>query len=328
MKNGLLLINLGTPKSPAPVDVRRYLKQFLADKRVINLSAPLRYILLYTLILPFRPKQSSHAYKSIWTEEGSPLLVNHQRLVNKLKTKLTDTKVALAMQYGEPSINEALEVLKSCSQITILPLYPQYSSAATGAALEKTLKLLAKRPTHPSLLIMRDFFNHPSFLQAQAAAIKPYIEKHDHLLFSYHGIPERHLKEIGCKNICQTCPPIEEANSICYKAQCQQTTTELAKILALPAEKFSMSFQSRLGRTPWIKPYTDFILPDLAKRGIKKLAITCPAFVADCLETLEEIGIRAREQWLSLGGEEFTLIPCLNDNNEWVQAIIEICHVQ
>ncbi|MGQ3888094.1 ferrochelatase [Legionella sp. CNM-1927-20] len=328
MKNGLLLINLGTPKSPTTTDVRRYLKEFLADKRVIKLSAPIRYFLLYAFILPFRPKQSAHAYKAIWTEEGSPLLINHQRLVNKLQSKLSNTQVALAMQYGEPSIIAALKQLEDCAHITILPLYPQYSSAATGAALEKVLTLLAKKPTHPSLQVIRDFYNHPSFLLAQAALIKPYIEKYDHILFSYHGIPESHLKESGCHAICQVCPPIQHANPICYKAQCHQTTHQLAKILSLPTDKFSLAFQSRLGRTPWIKPYTDLVLPKLAKQGIKRLAISCPSFVADCLETLEEIGIRARQQWLDLGGEELTLIPCLNDSEDWTQAIIDICHLQ
>ncbi|WP_131781045.1 ferrochelatase [Legionella gresilensis] len=328
MKHGLLLINLGTPKSPTITDVRHYLKEFLADKRVINLNAPLRYFLLYAFILPFRPKQSSHAYKAIWTKEGSPLLVNHQRLVNKLQSKLSDIQVALAMQYGEPSVNAALKQLENCPHITILPLYPQYSSAATGAALEKVLTLLAKKPTHPSIHVIRDFYNHPSFLLAQAALIKPYIEKYDHILFSYHGIPEFHLKESGCNTICQVCPPVKDANLVCYKAQCHQTTRQLAEILSLPADKFSMSFQSRLGRTPWIKPYTDLILPRLAKQGVKKLAISCPSFIADCLETLEEIGIRAQQQWLDLGGEEFTLIPCLNDSEAWAEAIIDICHLQ
>ncbi|STX28127.1 ferrochelatase [Legionella beliardensis] len=328
MKNGLLLINLGTPNSPNTTDVRRYLREFLADKRVINLSAPLRYLLLYLFILPFRPKQSAHAYQAIWTEEGSPLLINHQRLMAKLKTKLNYTQVALAMQYGKPSINEALEELQQCTHLTILPLYPQYSSAATGAALEKTLKLLAKNPTHPSLQVISDFYCHPSFITAQAALIKPHINNHDYILFSYHGIPERHLTAIGCQSICKTCPPAKLANPVCYKAQCQQTTQELVQALSLPADKFSMAFQSRLGKTPWIKPYTDYVLSELRSQGVKRLAVVCPSFVADCLETLEEIGIRAREQWLAAGGEVFTLIPCLNDSEQWAEAIMDICHLQ
>lgn len=329
MKHGLLIINLGTPDNPDVSSVRNYLKEFLSDKRVIDLPAPLRYLLLYAFILPFRPKTSSHAYQAIWTNEGSPLLLNSQRLLGKLQSRLgEDYVVALGMRYGNPSIASALKKLSDCNKITVLPLYPQYSSAATGSTIEKVLTLLAKQNTHPSLTIVRDFYQHPGFINAQADLIKPYLQEHDFLLFSYHGIPERHLLRESCKEICSApCPPVNVKNQTCYRAQCHETTRAIAKNLNLPAEQYCSAFQSRLGKTPWIKPYTDVVLPELINKGIKRLAITCPSFVADCLETLEEIGLRAQTQWKELGGENLTLIPCVNDSDSWVEGIINICNL-
>lgn len=328
MKKGLLLINLGTPDAPDTAAVRRYLQEFLSDYRVIDLPAPVRYLLLYAFILPFRPKQSAHAYQAIWTEQGSPLLLNGQKLVEKVQAILGDSyHVALGMRYGNPSLENALRQLTDCSEITVLPLYPQYSSAATGSSLEKVMSLLGKQVNHPSLTIVRDFFRHPGFIHPQAAIIRPFIATHDHILFSYHGIPERHIMASGCEQVCnQACPDVNQ-NESCYRAQCYATTTALAKELNLSDDYYSTAFQSRLGKTPWIKPYTDHYLPLLAKRGIKRLAVCCPSFTADCLETLEEIGIRAKEQWLALGGEELTLISCVNDHDEWVKGIIQICRL-
>jgi protoporphyrin/coproporphyrin ferrochelatase len=330
MKNGLLLINLGTPDKADVTSVRRYLREFLSDPRVIDLPAPLRYLLLYAFILPFRPKSSTKAYQLIWTDDGSPLLANSQRLVESLEERLGNTfKVALCMRYGNPSIKAALNKLADCDHLTILPLYPQYSSAATGSSLEKVLTLIAAQNTHPSLKIVRDFCQHPGFITAQAELIKPYLPIHDYLLFSYHGIPERHILKGGCEKVCQnSCPTINLSNTACYRAQCYQTTQALTQVLDLPTDKYSVSFQSRLGKTPWIKPYTDFVLPELAQKGIKRLAVCCPSFVSDCLETLEEIGMRARDQWQELGGEKLTLIPCVNSSPRWVDAIIEIASLK
>lgn len=329
MKKGLLLINLGTPTTPDVAGVRRYLREFLSDSRVIDLPAPLKYLLLYVFILPFRPKISSKAYQSIWTENGSPLMVNSLRLVDKLSARIGESyQVALGMRYGEPSIDEALQTLSNCQEITVLPLYPQYSSAATGSSIEKLLTLIAPKPSHPSLKIIRDFYQHPGFIEAQADLIRPFLSEHDYLLFSYHGIPERHLHRTGCQPVClDKCPPINSSNQACYKAQCQQTTTAIAKALNLSCENYGLSFQSRLGKTPWIKPYTDFALPLLAQQGVKRLAIACPSFVADCLETLEEIGLRAQKQWLDLGGEKLTLIPCVNHTDKWVEGLLDICEI-
>ena len=326
MKNGLLIINLGTPNDCSTKSIRRFLAEFLADKRVITLPAPLRYLLLYGIILPFRTRRTAHAYKTIWTPKGSPLLINSLELIDKLSSHPSmHEHVVLGMRYGSPSLESALLKLQHCENITILPLYPQYSSAATGSSLEQTLQLIAKKTVIPSLKIIRDFHNHPSFIHAQSEAIKPYLEDNNHILFSYHGVPESHLHESGCKKICQEkCPSTTIAANGCYRAQCFESTELIAKNLTLPPQQYSSAFQSRLGKTPWIKPYSDEILIELYARGIRRLAVVCPSFVADCLETLEEIGIRMKEQWLELGGETFNLIPCLNDRDSWVEAIIAI----
>lgn len=320
---GLLLINLGSPTAPTRSAVRRFLREFLSDKRVIDLPFILRSLLLYVFILPFRPRRSAEAYQAIWTTKGSPLMIYSQALCDKVQARLgSQYQVALGMRYGQPSIAQALDALQSCEQITIIPLYPQYSSAATGSSIEKTLLELAPKTIFPSLKIIRDFHRHPAFIKAQAAQIQPWIAQHDHILFSYHGIPERHVHKTGCNPVCQTNCPSKASASGCYRAQCFKTTELLVNELGLT--HYSTAFQSRLGRTPWIKPYTDSVLLTLAASGVKRLAVVCPSFVADCLETLEEIGIRAKEQWLQAGGETLTLIPCLNDNDLWVDALLAI----
>lgn len=326
MKKGLLLINLGTPNHPDPSSVRRYLREFLIDKRVITLPAALRYLLLYGFILPFRAKQTARAYQHIWTSNGSPLRVNSLALQQKVQSLAQDEYiVSFGMRYGEPSIKTALTALSSCADITVLPLYPQYSSAATGSSIEKVLSLMANQISLPSLTIIRDFHQHSDFIAAVAATIKPYVSTHDYILFSYHGLPEQHLIQGGCRARCQTaCPAITASETACYRAQSFQTTRSIVKQLELDPTQYSTSFQSRLGKTPWIQPYTDDCLIELANRGIKRLAVTCPSFVADCVETLEEIGIRAKKQWLSLGGEQLTLIPCVNDSDLWAHAILNI----
>lgn len=326
MKYGLLLLNLGTPAKPNTASVRQYLREFLSDKRVIKLPALLRYLLLYGIILPFRSKRSAKAYQLIWTNEGSPLLRHSKDLQNKLQHKLSNhCQIALGMRYGLPSIDEALIELKHCENLIILPLYPQYSSATTGSSLEKTMQILSKQTIIPSVQIIRDFYHHPSFIKAQAALIKPYVKEHELILFSYHGLPENHLLIGPCNTVCkQTCSPKSSLHASCYRGQCLQTSELLAKALKINNDQYLTTFQSRLGNTKWIEPYTDAVLEDLAAQGIKKLAIACPSFVADCLETLEEIGIRLKEQWLKLSGEQLTLVPSLNAGDEWVEAILDI----
>ena len=329
MKHGLLLINLGTPNNPSIKAVRHYLREFLADKRVITLAAPLRYLLLYSIILPFRSRQSAHAYQAIWTSEGSPLLSHSRKLVDALQERLgAHCNVVLGMRYGKPSIEEALLQLQECETITILPLYPQYSSAATGSSIEKALKRLAIQAILPSIRVIRDFHSHPGLINAQSVLIKPYVANHDYVLFSYHGLPENHLRTGGCKQICHANCPLSSSTKGCYRAQCLQTTSLIASMLGLTLQQHGTAFQSRLGKTPWIKPYTDEILTHLNSQGIKRIAVVCPSFVADCLETLEEIGMRLKDQWLKMGGEQLTLIPCLNASEQWLDAIIEISEVR
>ncbi len=326
MKHGLLLINLGTPDNPSPAAVKRYLSEFLADVRVVSLPSPLRYLLLYCFILPFRSRRSAHAYRTIWTLEGSPLLYHSHQLVDKLQERLgIQCKVVLGMRYGKPSLQEALLQLQECEAITILPLYPQYSSAASGSSIEKALKLLTAREVLPSMRIIRDFHIHPRFIDAQAELIRSYISSHDYILFSYHGLPESHLHKSGCNPVCLGhCPSTLSIDKGCYRAQCLQTTSLIAKALGLASTQHGTAFQSKLGKAPWIKPYTDVLLTDLMAQGIKRIAIVCPSFVADCLETLEEIGIRMKARWMAMGGEQLTLIPCLNDRESWLTAIIAI----
>jgi ferrochelatase len=326
MSPGLLLINLGTPSYPSAGAVAAYLREFLTDKRVIDIPWPLRYLLVYGLIIPFRSKKSAHAYQSIWTKQGSPLLNFSQHLLAELQKITSQYTVALGMRYGSPSIQSALDSLNHCDSITVLPLYPQYSSAATGSCIEEVFRLFSKQHTLPSIKVIRDFYQHPAYIGAQAALIKQHLKRDHHLLFSYHGVPERHLHKAGCKNLCpNSCPVTSSINSRCYKAQCYDTSNRLAAQVNLAAEQYSTAFQSRLGKTPWIRPYTDELLTALAQKGIKKLSISAPSFVADCLETLEELGMRARDQWMSLGGQEFNLIPSMNTDPLWVQAILELC---
>lgn len=325
MKNGLLLINLGTPNSASLYSVGCFLREFLTDKRVISLPTLFRFLLVYGFILPFRTKRTTRAYQAIWSEKGSPLLHHSQDLKHKLQTRLAGKcQVALGMRYGNPSLETALLALKDCEKIVILPLYPQYSSAATGSSIAKVLEWFAAKITIPELRVIRDFHKHPRFIEAQAALIKPKLQACDYVLFSYHGLPENQLRQGGCSVICSKACPFPAADKGCYRAQCLQTTTLLAQALNLSKQHYESSFQSRLGKTAWTKPYTDEMLISLSARNIKNLLIVCPSFVTDCLETLEEIGISAQKKWHQLGGNQLTLVPCLNDSDPWINAIVEI----
>jgi len=326
-KKGVLLINLGTPDHADPASVYRYLKQFLNDPRVIDLPSIMRWILTNLLIVPFRYKKSAKAYQQIWSDSGSPLLTNSILLKEALSQQLgMDYQVEIGMRYGNPSVASAMQKMQRCDKLIIIPLFPQYSSAATGSAIESALSVLAKQWNIPELVIKKDFYDHPGFIAAYADIIKKTIHKKtvDHFLFSYHGLPERHITKSHCQAACDhaaACPKIDESNAYCYRAQCYRTSTLLAESLQLISDQYTVTFQSRLGRTPWIKPYTDLMLPALYQKGIRNLAIVCPSFVSDCLETLEEINIRARADWLSLGGNEFIFVPCINDHPVWVDAL-------
>lgn len=328
MSHGLLLINLGTPQHATPRDVRAFLKAFLSDKRVITLPWLLRQLLVRCIIVPFKTKGSTHAYQSIWQHEGSPLRYASEQLRDAVQQQLgSETVVVLGMRYGEPSLLSALESLKSCSHITILPLYPQYASSSTGSVLEEVLRYFSAQNVIPHLHILRDFYDCEHYINAYATLIQTHITPEDFLLFSYHGIPVTHLHQSGCQNVCVETCKTTMAQQGCYRAQCLTTSALLAKTLAWPSTRYTTAFQSRLGRQVWLQPYTDELLSQLAAQGVKRLAIACPSFTIDCLETLEEIAMRAKQQWLALGGESFTFIPSLNHHPQWVNAIC-LLHTQ
>jgi ferrochelatase len=327
IKTGVLLINLGTPDDTKLSSIRRYLREFLLDPRVIDLPLFFRYLLVYGAILPFRPFKAAKAYQKIWQKEGSPLRVHTLALADKVSEALGKSyHVEAAMRYGKPSIVSALKNFADCKEMIVLPLFPQYSSAATGSAIAKTLMELSKQWNLPKIKVIDQFYARNEFIHPLAALIKPYISNADtFLLLSYHGLPERHLDKSLCQAPCQrreACPLVDSKNYFCYRAHCYETSRLLAETLELPADRYMTAFQSRLGRIPWIKPYTDDILPKLYATGIKKLVVACPAFTADCLETLEEIGMQAKEQWMALGGESFQLIPCLNADPLWVKGVV------
>ncbi len=325
-KTGILLINLGTPDDTSIKSIRRYLREFLLDPRVLDLPTLLRYLLVYGIILPFRPARTAKAYKKIWQPDGSPLRLHTEALETALAKQLGDDYcVVAAMRYGNPSIASALAKLSGCKKIIVLPLFPQYSSAATGSAIEHFFEQIKANWNLPEIQIIHEFYQAPVFINAYAETIKSHMpDTETYLLFSYHSLPERHLDKSHCQASCNrmsACPSMSSNNAFCYRAQCYRTSELIAQQLDLSAERYSTSFQSRLGRIPWIQPYTDKQLTALRKQGIKNIAVVCPAFVADCLETLEEIGIQAQEQWHELGGEKFTLLPCLNTDESWVNGL-------
>jgi ferrochelatase len=330
-RTGVLLIQLGTPESPSAADVRRYLREFLGDRRVLDMQRLPRWLLLNLVILPFRPRRSAAAYASIWTRSGSPLLLHSRGLAEGVAKQLGDGfLVELGMRYGEPSLAEALDRLAKADvgRVIALPLFPQYADSSTGSALAHFFELTGGTWHGSELSTIGAFYDHPDYIASMAALARSPLREFepDHVLFSYHGLPERQIRKADasgsqCLSSDACCAAIGAANRQCYRAQCFATTRALASTLALEPERHSISFQSRLGRTPWIRPYTDHVLPELASRGIGRLAVLCPSFVADCLETLEEIGIRARQQWMEVGGEDFQLIPSLNSEPHWVEAV-------
>lgn len=332
-KLGALLINLGTPDAPHPPEVRRYLREFLSDPRVIDIPAVARWLLLNLVILPFRPRRSAAAYRKVWLPEGSPLLHHSRRLLAAMQEALPEFEVALAMRYGEPSIRAGLQSLRErgCDRIVVMPLYPHYAASSTGSTVEAVFKVAGELWNTPYLTIAPPFYEDAGFIEAFARVGEPVLAslRPDHVVFSFHGLPERHmlrsdmsgqhcLRSPGC------CDAIVPANRHCYRAQCYATARALQARLGLAPDAMTVCFQSRLGRTPWIKPYTDEVLPELARRGVRRVAVFCPAFVADCLETLEEIGIRASEDFVRAGGEALQLVPSLNAHPAWVTALAEL----
>jgi len=334
---GLLLVNIGTPESPSVGDVRRYLAQFLDDPRVIDIHPVARKLLLHAVILPFRPRKSAAAYQKIWMPQGSPLRVYAQALARGLEDRLgQEWKVVVGMRYGTPSLATALDDLVNAGidDILVFPLYPHYASSSTGSSLEALYALAGERAVPPALASIRDYYVHPGFIGALAAIARPVLDDFgaDKVLFSYHGLPERQIKYTDfssesaphCFASESCCDTIGSANRACYRAQCMATSRALAESLGLSADDWTVAFQSRLGRTPWIRPYTDLVLTELAEAGVRRLAVMCPSFTNDCLETLEEIGIRGREDFIAAGGEDLKLVPCVNDHPVWIDTVADM----
>lgn len=331
---GVLLIQLGTPDSTEVSDVRRYLREFLSDPRVIDIPAPARALLLNAVILPFRPRRSAEQYEKIWTEAGSPLTIHTETLAQRLQETLGDGyRVAFGMRYQSPSLETAVTqlVAANCDQIVALPLFPQYSSAATGSALEEALRVIGGRWNVVNVTTISDFFDDPGFVAAVADVARPHVDSYqpDHVVFSYHGLPEKQVKKSDptgewCLTQPNCCDQMVEANRFCYRAQCFATTRSVAEHLGLESGSYSTTFQSRLAGQKWIEPYTDVEVEDLQANGVRRLAVLTPSFTADCLETLEEIGIRLREQWTRIGGQDLLLVPCLNASPPWVSAVADM----
>jgi len=328
MSRGILLVNLGSPDSPSVPAVRRYLREFLMDGRVLDVNWFARFCVVHFAILPFRPKHSAEAYHKIWTPAGSPLVVISRNVQAKLQQRVR-VPVELAMRYQSPSIPAAVRNLahKGVDELLLIPLFPHYAMSSFETAVERVKEVAAQLSPHMRLRVQPPCFADPDYIASLVASARQFLDAgYDHLLFSFHGLPERHLRKsdpTGChclktEHCCETASP---AHATCYRAQCFQTVAAFVQQAAVPTGKYSISFQSRLGRDPWLKPYTDYELPRLAAAGIKKLLVICPAFVSDCLETLEEIGLRGRTAFLEAGGKDFALIPCLNEHPLWLAAL-------
>jgi len=326
MKKGVLLVNLGSPNSPAVGDVRRYLNEFLMDGRVIDLAWPLRRLIV-GLILIRRPHESGEAYEKIWTKDGSPLVVS-SRKVQKLLQSQVSLPVELAMRYQNPSIESAVKKLaaQGVTETLLIPLFPHYAMSSYETAVVRVEEVARKRAPQMRITVQPPYYVHPDYIAALVASAKDYLKDYDHLLFSYHGIPERHLRKSDttgchCLKVENCCEVASAAHATCYRAQCFATTAAFVKLAGVPPEKYSVSFQSRLGKDPWLKPYTDYELARLANEGKKRMLVMCPAFVSDCLETIEEIGMRGCEEFMAGNGKEFTRIPCINEHPDWIEAL-------
>lgn len=326
-------MNLGSPDAPETPEVRKYLNEFLMDERVIDKSYLFRLLLVKGIITPFRAPKSAEAYKTIWTKEGSPLVEITRQLMKALQAQVEEP-VAMAMRYGNPNPKVGFETLlkanKNLEEVIAVPLYPHYAMSSFETAVEYAKEIYRKEGYKFKLTFVPPFYNHVDYINALAGSVKPYLQNdYDHLLFSYHGVPGRHLQKSDptkshCLKSATCCQQSSEAHATCYRHQCLVTTQLLTQTLQIPAEKYSVSFQSRLGKG-WLEPFTDIRLEEMPKEGIKKLLVICPAFVSDCLETLEEIEIRGKEIFIEAGGETYEMIPCLNVQQPWVKALKNIC---
>lgn len=336
MKKGILLVNLGSPKSTSVEDVKEYLDEFLMDEKVIDYRWFFRALLVRGIILKTRPQKSAEAYKTVWTDEGSPLIVITKKIQKKLQ-KLVSVPVEIGMRYAEPSIQSGIQKLidQGVTDIVLFPLYPQYAMSTTETVVDKAEEVRKRFFPEVNIKYVPPFYNKDSYIDCLAESIREKLpEQFDALQFSYHGVPERHIYKTDKSKTCrldnETCnhSTNELHNQLCYRHQCYKTTELVAEKLGLPKEKVLVTFQSRLGKDKWIEPYTDETLEQLPQRGVKNLAIVCPAFVSDCLETLEEIAEEGKEEFLHAGGEQFHYLPCLNDEDRWIQVVKTLCEEQ
>ncbi|TPE45199.1 ferrochelatase [Pontibacter mangrovi] len=331
-KIGVLLVNLGTPDTPETPDVRKYLREFLLDKRVIDINPVGRFFLINGVIAPFRAPKSAVVYKQLWTERGSPLLYHGIDLKEKLQASLgSDYFVSFGMRYQKPSIKSALEELReqSVDRIIVFPLFPQYASASTGSAHDKIMEIIKDWWIIPSINFISNFCNDPGFIESFAELGRKYLaeDNYDHVMFSYHGLPERHILKGSDHGYCKLgscCNSYNKRNQYCYRASCFETSRQLAAALGLREDQYSVAFQSRLGKDPWLKPYSDEVLKTYPEKGIKKVLAFSPAFVADCLETTIEVGEEFKEMFEHAGGEKWQLVESLNSNDTWVEAVKQI----
>jgi len=329
-KRAVLLVNLGSPDSTSVPDVRRYLREFLGDERVLDMPAPFRWALLEGIILRTRPKKSAHAYQQIWTPEGSPLIVTSRSVREKLAGALgADPKVYLAMRYGNPSIASVVGELArdGVNEVLLFPQYPHYAMSSWETVVVRVMEEAARQAPGLKVTTVQPFFADADYIEALHTVVAPYLaQPHDHVLFSYHGVPERHMRKADSSrahcmvvpDCCTTCSP---AHATCYKAQCLATTRALVARAGLTPAGHSVSFQSRLVGEPWLTPFTDKVLANLPAQGVKRLLILCPAFITDCLETLEEIQQEGRDIFIGAGGESFQQIPCLNDHPAYIDFL-------
>ncbi|MEI8340509.1 MAG: ferrochelatase, partial [Verrucomicrobiota bacterium] len=306
------------------------LGEFLMDGRVLDAPYPIRWCVVNLAILPSRPKQSAEAYEKIWTKQGSPLVATSRNVQRELQQRMgEEVPVVLAMRYQSPSIESAIASLRlqGVRDLLVIPLFPHYAMSSFETAFVRAQEIAAKTAPEMKLKVIEPYYNDPGYIEALAASASDYLKAgYDHLLFSFHGLPERHLRKSDttgthCLKVPNCCETPSPALNTCYRAQCFATVRAFVKEAGVPADKFSTAFQSRLGRDPWLKPYTDFEIERLAKEGVKKLLVICPAFVSDCLETLEEIAMRGREIFIEAGGSEFDLIPCMNEHPRWLEAL-------
>lgn len=332
-KTAVLLINLGTPDSPSVGDVRKYLQEFLMDRRVIDIPYFNRFMLVNGIIAPFRAPKSSKVYHELWDEKGSPLLYFGIEVKALLQEALgKNHQVFFGMRYQNPTLASALKEIEQYhpDRILVLPLFPQYASATTGSAVENFMEIIQTWEVIPEIKIISNFFEHPAFIEAFAENGRRLMEQedYDHFIFTYHGLPERQIHRSSVGNYCrlstECCSSYNTKNHYCYRAQCFATTRLLTENLGIPKEKYTVSFQSRLGKTPWIQPYTEDVVKELAAKNCKKILCFSPSFVADCLETTIECGVEYKELFFNNGGEAWQLVPSLNSEKLWIECLKEL----